>query len=353
MDRRQFLFAAGAVGLAGAAGLLFRAVPRARGAFDLLSGASDYRQDSRELVVHDFAAGRSRVIGVADRVHEVVGDPSLREEALVFTKNHRSLVRVSLARNEVVASASLPPERIFSGHGVFSADRRVVYVSEAPADPVQNGWITVRDPRGLSVLREFSSHGPFPHQLALHPLGKGLLVANGDDPSSLALIDPSTGRLERSLAAPARQRYRHFALDPASGEILLGTRAERVTDGSPRPAARGARVKADLSSAEIFESPGREPEFLSACFDAETGWTVLTGTLIGSVQVWDFRRGECLREYRFPGAAGVVHCDAGFLVSNRRGGLLVFGTDLPAKPRIVEGTGLAGPHLTLWPRASA
>ena len=85
----------------------------------------------------------------------------------------------------------------------------------------------------------------------------------------------------------------------------------------------------------------------------ETGWTVLTGPLTGSVQVWDFRRGRCLRDYRFEAAAGVVHSDAGFLVSNRHGELLVFGEDLPEKPRIVEGTGLAGAHLAIWPHDSA
>ncbi|MDJ0847925.1 MAG: DUF1513 domain-containing protein [Myxococcota bacterium] len=350
MDRRQFLLAAGAVGLAGAAGLLFRAIPRARGPFDLLSGASDYRQDSRELAVYDFASGRSRLIEVADRVHEAVGDPAHREEALVFTKNYRSLVRVNLPGNEVVASATLPADRFFSGHGVFSADHGVVYVSEVVDDETKAGWITVRDPRSLAVLREFPSHGPFPHQLALHPARGRLLVANGEEPSNLALVDPATGRLEQRLEAPAQHQYRHFALDPDSGEVLLGSRVEKVTAATLHVTAVGVRARADLSSAETFETASRESELLSACFDPGTGLTVLTGPHTGSVQVWDFRRGECLRDYPFRSAAGVVHSDAGFLVSNRGGELLVFGADLPEKPRIIEGTGLAGAHLTLWPR---
>ncbi len=131
-------------------------------------------------------------------------------------------------------------DRYFYGHGVFSADGRLLYTTENDFE-AGVGVIGVRDATdGYRQLGEIASGGIGPHELALLRDGRTLVVANGgiqthpDTPRmelnlatmqpSLAYIDTKTGDLIESHQLPARLHQlsiRHLAIG-AHDTVLFG-----------------------------------------------------------------------------------------------------------------------------------
>ena len=71
------------------------------------------------------------------------------------------------------------PDRHFSGHGVFSADGKMLYTTENDYDNAQ-GMIGVRDATGgYKQIGEFDAHGMEPHDIALLSDGRTMVIANG------------------------------------------------------------------------------------------------------------------------------------------------------------------------------
>lgn len=125
--------------------------------------------------------------------------------ALAFNKNRKS---------DGYETQLILPEanRHFYGHGLFSADGRLLYATENNyADAT--GIISVRDVAGrYRHIGEFSSYGTGPHELCLLPDNKTLVVANGG-----IATHPDSGRTKLNLATMAPNiSY----IDSQTGELL-------------------------------------------------------------------------------------------------------------------------------------
>ncbi|MGB0057672.1 MAG: DUF1513 domain-containing protein, partial [Methyloceanibacter sp.] len=71
------------------------------------------------------------------------------------------------------------PDRHFFGHGVFSADGRLLHTTENDYKNAQ-GIIGVRDATdGYKQIGEFSARGMEPHDVALLADGRTMVIANG------------------------------------------------------------------------------------------------------------------------------------------------------------------------------
>ena len=86
------------------------------------------------------------------------------------------------------------PDRHFFGHGVFSADGKLLYTTENDYDGAR-GVIGVRDATdGYQQIGEFPAHGMEPHDIQLLADGRTMVIANGGirtHPDSARRAEPS------------------------------------------------------------------------------------------------------------------------------------------------------------------
>lgn len=131
-----------------------------------------------------------------------------------------------------------PIDRHFYGHGVFSADGRLLYTTENDFESAR-GVIGIYDvATGFKRVGEFASHGLGPHDIALLSDKRTLVVANGGiethpesgrQPlnlatmqSSLVYIDRQTGDLlERHELSGTRQKLSIRHLDVGANDTIV------------------------------------------------------------------------------------------------------------------------------------
>jgi hypothetical protein len=226
IDRRQLL-----LGSAGGAALFalpssLRAHAKPEGLF-----AAARRDDRGTFSAALFSLeGDVRSVDLPGRGHDIALRPGTGEWVAFARRPGRFGVAVSGDGGAPVWFAA-KNGRHFFGHGVFSADGRLLYTTENDYAGVQ-GVIGVRDATGgYRQIGEFAAHGLEPHDIALLPDGRTLVIANGgirthpDSGSaelnipemkpSLAYIDVHTGDLieEHHLGTELHKlSIRHLAL---------------------------------------------------------------------------------------------------------------------------------------------
>lgn len=144
------------------------------------------------------------------------------------------------------------PDRHFYGHGAFSRDGRVLYVSENDI-PAGRGAIGIYDvARGFKKIGEHPSHGIGPHEIILLKDGKTLAVANGGLDTvpefdrvdlnrdamqpSLTFVDAASGALRAKHVLPDALKQlsiRHIVAD-AGGSIWFGAQWEGSATETPQ-----------------------------------------------------------------------------------------------------------------------
>jgi hypothetical protein len=159
-------------------------------------------------------------------------------QALCFARRAgRFAVVVDTDAGETVTEIDSIPKRHFSGHGLFAHRGELLLTTENDEDK-HKGVIGVYDAKaGYKRLGEFATLGIGPHDLALMPDGKTLIVANGgidkrhddtggrdlpDIRSDLVYLDWQSGKLlERVTLGPefTRLSIRHLALT-AAGNVV-------------------------------------------------------------------------------------------------------------------------------------
>ena len=143
-------------------------------------------------------------------------------------------------------------DRHFYGHGVFSHDGRLLYVSENDI-PGGRGVIGIYDvAKGYKKIGEHPSHGVGPHEIILLDDGKTLAVANGGLDTvpdferidinrdamqpSLTFVDAGSGTLLAKHTLPTELKQlsiRHIAAD-AAGLVWFGAQWEGAQTEIPQ-----------------------------------------------------------------------------------------------------------------------
>ena len=245
LDRRTFLLS-----LASSAAML--ALPGGAAAAPEAECFAAARRDDRG----NFSAalftlnGDVRAVELPQRGHDITLKPDGREWVAFARRPGRFGVAIPLdARPPVWFAAK--PDRHFFGHGVFSADGRLLYTAEndyqRPA-----GVIGVRDATaGYRQIGEFPAHGLEPHDIALLSDGRTMVIANGgiqthpdrgddelnipDMQPSLVYVDLATGELlEEQRLAPALHQLsiRHLAI-AAGDDVVFGCQYRGPEEDAP------------------------------------------------------------------------------------------------------------------------
>ena len=240
------------------------------------------------------------------------------------------------------------PDRHFSGHGVFSADGKILYATEYDYDHAR-GVIGVRDATGgYKQIAEFDAHGMEPHDIALLSDGRTMVIANGgirthpdsgreelnipDMKPSLVYIDMTTGDLieEHRLAPELHQlSIRHLAI--AAGDVVVFGCQYRGPEGD-EPALLGFHRLGDKPV--IVPAPGPTQSALKNYVGSVA--TDNNGTIVAAsapkgnlITYWDVSSRNYLGSCALNDSCGLAptHRQASFLLTSGEGWLATGDAD--------------------------
>ncbi|MCV0370126.1 DUF1513 domain-containing protein [Filomicrobium sp.] len=250
IDRRAFV--------AGTAAML--ALPRPLHAADgkaFHSGSAEFvsackRGDGHYALAFVTADGKIlREIPLDGRGHDVALSPDGTRGVAFARRPGRFAIAFDLKNETPPVAFDSPEDRHFYGHGVFSRDGRLLYVTENDFD-AGRGVLGIYDV-GANYRRigEFDAHGVGPHEVILLEDGVTLAVANGGIDThpasgreklnlstmqpSLVFINSRTGDLvTRQEIDPALHKLsiRHICAD-ARGRVWFGGQWEDAIETAP------------------------------------------------------------------------------------------------------------------------
>ncbi|MDP3526327.1 MAG: DUF1513 domain-containing protein [Hoeflea sp.] len=335
LERRSFLAGAG---LAWLLGLSPAGAERLAGSDLLFAAAYMDPQGAYGVAILDGAGAIVSTHLLPGRGHGFAS--SARADFLVAFARRPGNFAVALHKLSAAAPVAFhtPADRHFYGHGVFSADGRVLFAAEN-AFETGEGVIGLYDATsGFTRIREFLTHGIGPHEIVLMPDGKTLCVANGGIRThpdqgrhklnlptmapSIALIDTGTGSLLSSHALPPRLHrlsLRHMAVD-ARHQVWIGGQYEGdMMDDVP--------VLARLSDAEglvAIDLPEDAAlalgKYAGSVAMGQDGVTLaIASPKGGAVVTLDTRSGRPLRIDPAPRSCGVQAMGDGFVSSSETG----------------------------------
>jgi hypothetical protein len=257
-DRRDFLKAAGA-------GFVLSLSP-ARRALALETDAmfaTAYQSRTGEYGVAILSeAGKIlHSVTLPERGHDVTFDPVSRK-SVVFARQPGTFMLVfdHTGKDTPLTIPSIAG-RHYYGHGVFSPDGALLYVTENDFDSAA-GMVGVYDARdGFRRLSEFPTHGVGPHELILLGDGRTLAICNGGIEThpdfgraklniptmrpSFVLVDRVSGDLIEKHELPEKLHQlsiRHMDID-AHGTVWFGCQHEGPATEKPLLIGRAARGK--------------------------------------------------------------------------------------------------------------
>ena len=246
IDRRTFLH-----GLGGAAALT--AWPAQAGPASAASyiGCRLKGEDSGSATAFDLRGRELFTLDLPARGHDIALRPGSREAAIFARRPGTWFVIVDRGTGRIIRQQTAIEKRHYFGHGVYSADGKLLYATENDTQ-TGNGIIGIYDAAsGYRRLGEFSSQGIGPHDIALLPDGRTLVIANGGlmtlPDSGREILNPDTMRstidlvdceqgelLSRFELDPAYRdlSLRHLALTPR-GDILFGGQYQGEAEDLP------------------------------------------------------------------------------------------------------------------------
>jgi hypothetical protein len=234
INRRQFILGASQAALAAC---LLPACSILKAEQWLVSTCNDHQGQNMAAAIN--SQGQIvNTVKLPARGHDSLALPHKPGHALVFARRpDRFAVEIDFINGEIVNNIQSQADSHFYGHGVFSKDGQQLYTTENLYDK-KRGLIVVRDAQTYKVLDRFDSGGVGPHELALMPDGKTLVVANGgiethpNQPRkklniktmqpNLAYLNINTGKVISSYAPSDNQlSIRHLTVRP-DGAVFAG-----------------------------------------------------------------------------------------------------------------------------------
>lgn len=280
-------------------------------------------------------------IDLPARAHDATFCP-LTGTCVVFARRPGTFA-AAIEANGRVRRFESPTDRHFYGHGVFSADGRLLFATENDFEGGR-GVIGVYDVGlGYSRIGELDSGGVGPHDIALVPQSSVLVVANGgllEHPefgegrrvlnpdaveTSLAYIDSRTGELleQHVLASGTQISWRH--LDVAiDGTVVAGAQLLRPGDGA-HLLLRHRRQQQPQTFALQAEDVRLLAGYVSSLAVDSDGVNVAVTSSRGSAAlVLDIATGRKRAAYRASDVSGIAYLrdQSSFLISTGEGELV-------------------------------
>ena len=308
------------------------------------------------LSAHADATGGYRVSGFAEdgtslfdlplpgRGHSFAVRPDGSAAVHFARRPGRFALILDLVQGTVARRVEAPTDRHLYGHGVFSPDGRLLYVTENDFEG-ERGVIGIYDAeRGYARVGELPSHGVGPHEIALLSDGETLVVANGgiathpDLPRvklnlptmapSLCFVDRRSGALRRELtldAALHRLSIRHLAVGSDDTVAVAMQYEGPAHDRVPLVALQRGGGPLRLLQGPHSLLRAMKNYCGSICFDPSGGTIAVSAPRGNLVTFWDVGTGRYQSSTGVPDGCGIApgSLPDEFLVSSGLGGVVV------------------------------
>jgi hypothetical protein len=345
-DRRNFLKALAALGA-----LPFATLARADGAPAFVAARMD-GVDAFSVAVLDHAGDVLFTEQLDARAHDIAISPD-RSTAVVFARRPGwfALV-VDLAGRRKVTTFAPPPDRHFYGHGLFSADGRLLYATENDWEG-ERGVLGVYDAAaGYRRIGEFDTYGIDPHEAFLMSDGRTIAIANGGIAThpdfdrvklNLATMEPSLVRLDavdgrlldrRTLSPSLSQlSIRHMA--EAGGDIWFGGQYEGpATDAVDLVGRQRAGAEPELIALPSSAYSGMRQYVGSMAVSRDGARIAATSPVGGLMLVFDAKTRNLIATRDVADVCGVAGDGGDFFASDGRGRLWRGDTLLSQDPGV-------------------
>lgn len=346
-DRRRFLKSLAALGA-----LPFATLVRADGAPAFVAARMD-GAGAFSVAVLDHAGVVLFTELLDARAHDIAISPD-RSTAVVFARRPGwfALV-VDLAGRRKVTTFTPPKDRHFYGHGLFSADGRLLYATE-------NDWAGERGVLGVYDVAagyvrigEFDTHGIDPHEAFLMSDGRTIAIANGGIATHpdfdrvklnlatmqpcLVRLDAVTGRLidRQTLPQSLHQlSIRHMA-ESGDGDIWFGGQYEgAATDAIDLVGRHRTGEGIDLVAAPPAAYGGMRQYVGSMAVSRDGARIAATSPVGGRMLIFDARTRDLIATRDVADICGVAGDGGDFFASDGRGRLWRGDTLLSEDPGV-------------------
>jgi hypothetical protein len=330
IDRRTFLQGLG--GVAALAAWPARAVMAPAGYI----GCRLKGENSGSAAAFDLGGRELFALDLPARGHDIALRPGSRE-AVIFARRPGSwFVVADSSTGGIIRRQTAIGNRHYFGHGVFSADGKLLYATENDTQS-GNGIIGIYDAaRDYRRLAEFPSHGIGPHDIALRPDGRTLVIANGGlmtlPESGREVLNPDTMRSTIDLVDREKGNLlARFELDPSCRDLslrhlALTARGDILFGGQYQGEAEDLPLLAGMITAEgtmsLLPTPDEELAALenyigSVAVDREGEILAATSPHGNRIAFWNIRSGVFIGSRRMADVCGVAASpDAGEFVAS-------------------------------------
>ncbi len=331
IDRRHFLQGLGA---AAALGIWpARATPASTASY---IGCRLRGEESGSAAAFDLSGRQLFALDLPARGHDIALRPGSHEAAIFARRPGTWFVVIDSESGAVTNQQAASRNRHYFGHGVYSADGKLLYVTENDTDTGQ-GVVGIYDATSdYRRLAEFPSHGIGPHDIALLPDGRTLVIANGGlmtlpdsgrevlNPdtmcSTIDLVDREQGSLLARFKLEPSYRdlsLRHLTLTPR-GDILFGGQYQGDAEDLPLLAGM-ITTKGTMTLLPMPEDELAALENYIGSVAADRDGEILAATSPhgNRIAFWNIRSREFVGSRRMADVCGVAPApDAGEFVAS-------------------------------------
>jgi hypothetical protein len=272
------------------------------------------------------------------RGHAIVTDPLQRQSVVFARRPGRFAVAFDPLGQKKPHIFHAPDDRHFYGHGIFSADGRLLYATE---NDFENGIGKIgiyNTTSNFDRVGEFDSYGIGPHDILLLDDRKTICIANGgiethpdfgraklNIPSmepSIAFINLADGALIHRQTLPgnlSKLSTRHMALDK-SGMIWVGCQYQGPRSDTPPMILRLSQDQ-ELAPIELAEDVNRRlSNYVGSIGVNHHRNTILAASPKGNIAIEiDAQSGNIVAEFDVAVACGVAAVGDGWALSSLDG----------------------------------
>jgi len=316
------------------------------------------RMDSREAASVAVLTAKGELLlqtALPARGHDVAQRPHTRQFVVFARRPGTWAVAVDANRADEPQVITARADRHFFGHGLFSADGRLLYASENDIK-TGDGIIGIYEAgAGYTRIGEFRSGGIGPHDLNLLGDGRRMVIANGglktlpetgrevlnsdDIAPNLAVLDLAGGRIEGVIELDRTYKklsIRHLA---KTGDDRIVFACQHQGEADELPPLVGVLDRE--GKARLFDAPEEALARLnnyvgSVALDQSGSIIAATSPIGGTAALWSID-GSYLGTAQIPDVCGVARHRNGFLMSSGNAGVRDVAADgTPAETSVLR-----------------
>lgn len=245
--------------------------------------------------------------------HSVAVDPRDRARICVFEKIGPGAAEIDLHTLTVTRPITTSPDRLFYGHGAYSAGGDRLYATETYRKD-KRGVIAVRDSASMDLDGEFPTFGESPHECRLIDDGAVMVVTNGGSAlggrsaPNVCYIDIASERLLDKVEL-TNPRLNTGHLDIAADGSLVVVSAPRA--GLAKTDTGGVSMRPNGSVMRSLAEPraltaAMTGEALSVAIHNESGLVAVTHPDAGMLTFWRYKDASPVKTLKLRRPRGVA-----------------------------------------------